>query len=130
MEYVFVYGSLRKGCGHPMHQVLGEGAHLDAMARLPGRLYDLGAYPALVPDATAQGTVLGELYRVPEPGRVLPLLDRYEGCTAEDQDPHEYRRERHTVVLDDGSTRVAWVYVYNRPVAHLEPIPGGDYLNR
>ncbi len=127
---LFVYGTLRGGAAHPMHRVLARHARLEGPARLRGRLYDLGSYPAAVADPAAGGEVIGEVWRMLAPERLLPLLDRYEGCTPEDPEPHEYRREPCTVTVAGQGGREAWVYVYNRPSGGLPLIPGGDYLAR
>jgi len=127
---LFVYGSLRTGAGTRMEAELVRGARAAGRGWLPGRLYDLGAYPGYVPGAEDDGRVLGEVWTLTAPETLLPLLDRYEGCTEDDPEPHEYRRVVQTVQMADGSTREAWVYVYNRPPAGLRPIPGGDYLRR
>jgi gamma-glutamylcyclotransferase (GGCT)/AIG2-like uncharacterized protein YtfP len=129
-EYLFVYGTLRRACGHPLHRVLADHAREAGLARFAGRLYDLGAYPGAVPEPAAAPGVLGELYRLPEPEAVLPVLDRYEGCTDPPDAASEYRRERQRVVREDGTTVNAWIYLYNRPTASLRPIAGGDYLRR
>jgi gamma-glutamylcyclotransferase (GGCT)/AIG2-like uncharacterized protein YtfP len=113
-----------------MHEVLASGAELVGPARVEGRLLDLGSYPGavLVPGC---GTLIhGELYRLSAPERVLPLLDRYKGCTDGSAGSPEFRRERHPVMREDGSLRVAWIYLYCRPAGRLAPIPGGDYLRR
>lgn len=111
-----------------MHGALLRHAVLEGHGHLSGRLYDLGAYPAAVIDRTVSGVVVGEVYRMNEPDRLLPLLDRYEGCTPDLPEPHEYRREVHAVQLADGRRIEAWVYVWNRSTEGLRPIPGGDYV--
>ncbi len=95
----------------------------------PAKLYDLGSYPAAVPDNEG-GMVTGDLYRLHRPERIFPLLDRYEGCTDMDGSEADYRREVKRVQLPDGESVHAWVYLYNRPTDGLKVIPGGDYLQR
>lgn len=146
-EFLFVYGTLRPGAGHALHPVLLRETEFVARASLPGRLYDLGHYPGAIPDTVmnpllqaapdrqARGWVSGDLYRLVAPQVLLPVLDRYEGCTSpEDQTPvdlpAEYRREVCTVWQEDGSTCAAWVYVYNRPCDGLAVIDSGDFLKR
>ncbi len=134
-EFLFVYGTLRRAAGHPMHRALLREAEFVGLAGLPGRLYDLGSYPGAVPDAAARGRIAGELYRLPRPQAVLPPLDRYEGCTAPGDQTvpapsEEYRRVVCRVLREDGGSTAAWVYVYNQPCGGLVPIESGDYLNR
>jgi gamma-glutamylcyclotransferase (GGCT)/AIG2-like uncharacterized protein YtfP len=127
-EHLFVYGTLRRACGHPMHRVLAGQARFEGMARYAGRLYDLGAYPGVVPAPQGPPAVRGELYALPRPQAVLPVLDRYEGCTERYDPGAEYRREQQPVLRDDGQVVSAWIYLYNRPCDALPPIVGGDYL--
>lgn len=129
-EYLFVYGTLRREHGHPMARRLAAGAERVGPGRFRGRLLDLGPYPAVVPDPLGHHWVLGDLYRLRDPQVLLPLLDRYEGCTDAGNPLNEYRRERTEVLGPGGEPREAWIYLYNRPTAGLTLIPGGDYLRR
>jgi len=126
--YLFVYGTLRRGCGHPMHRALAQGGEYSGLGRYAGRLFDLGPYPAVVPQPGSTPTVVGELYRLPRPEAVLPVLDRYEGCTDQGDPGAEYRRERQPVIREDGTAVTAWIYLYNRPTDNARLIAGGDYL--
>lgn len=130
VEHLFVYGTLRRDLGHAMHRVLAQHSRYAGTARYAGRMYDVGAYPAVVPDPESAPAVQGELYRLQRPAVLLPLLDRYEGCTEGDDPAAEYRREVQPVVRHDGTTVQAWVYLYNQPVRTLRPIGSGDYLAR
>ena len=139
-KFIFVYGTLRKGAGHPMNRALEAHATHAGMGCFPGKLYDLGSYPAAVPYNGVPhhegGMVTGDLYRLHRPERILPLLDRYEGCTDMDGSGADYRREARTVrrvrLLDgkqpDGESVQGWIYLYNRPTDGLKVIPSGDYL--
>lgn len=129
-RHLFVYGTLRKHLAHEMHGVLKRAARLVGEATVQGTLYDLGAYPALVVAGAGEGRVTGELYAL-DPGgvqTVLESLDAYEGCTAADPEPHEYRREVLSVRIAEGSEIAAWTYLLNRSHAGLTPVPGGDYV--
>lgn len=125
-DHLFVYGTLRSEGGAPggVSGLLEERAETVATGEIAGRLYEAGPYPAAVPDD--DGRVRGELYRLEEPGRSLPVLDRYEGCTPDGEGL--YRREEVEVATDDGDTLTAWTYFYNRDTGDLEEIPSGDYL--
>ena len=127
-DWLFVYGTLRRACAHPMHKLLAEHAQPAGPAAFAGRLYDLGRYPGAVPDVAAHPPVRGELYRLPDPQALLPLLDRYEGCTDRHDPAAEYRREQRIVVREAGPSVRAWIYLYNRPTGALRPIAGGDYV--
>jgi gamma-glutamylcyclotransferase (GGCT)/AIG2-like uncharacterized protein YtfP len=60
---------------------------------------------------------------------MLPPIDRYEGCSDEDEQPHEFERELVRVRMEDGSTEEAWIYWYRpEPLGRL--LESGDYLQR
>jgi gamma-glutamylcyclotransferase (GGCT)/AIG2-like uncharacterized protein YtfP len=89
---------------------------------IPGRLYDLGAYPALVPDAT--GSAAGELLEVADDS-VLAMLDHYEGYVPDAPDASLFRRELLTLRQP---TVTAWVYVYPHPGPPEALVASGDWL--
>lgn len=127
---VFVYGTLRKACGHEMHRMLEHAARFVGDATVCGTLYDLGAYPGLVVAGEHADLVTGEVYAL-DPARedaTLAVLDEYEGCAPRDVTPREYRRERVQVTLVDGPTIAAWTYVLDRDPTGLMQIEGGDYV--
>lgn len=126
-DLLFVYGTLRKGAGHPMHEVLREAGRPLAAARVRGSLVVVDWYPGLVPGGT--GWVRGELWDVRDPA-AWARLDAYEACSAEDPPPHEYGRERLNVVSDARGTVAAWAYVYRGPTEGLAVVPSGDWLAR
>jgi len=112
-DLLFVYGTLMRG--FPLHRLLAAGAEYVGPGRVGGRLFDLGAYPAAVPDAT--GAVAGELYRVGDP-RLWAVLDSAEGP--------QYHRQEVAVRAADGGAVAAFIYWYRGPLRGA-PIPGGDY---
>jgi gamma-glutamylcyclotransferase (GGCT)/AIG2-like uncharacterized protein YtfP len=113
---VFVYGTLL--AGESNHELL-VGAKLVAAGRTPAafRLYDLGAFPALV--RGGEHAVVGEVYEVDEP--TLAALDRLE------EHPEYYRRTR--IVLDDG-TPVETYLLDPAQVAGYPVIPSGSWRAR
>lgn len=68
---------------------------------IAAKLYDLGAYPAAVKSCLGE-EVVGDVYEVPDPTNVLPVLDEYEG--------DEYKREKAIVKMAPGEEAEAWVY--------------------
>jgi len=78
-DFLFVYGTLRKGAAHKMSRAL-----LQAM------LYDLGEYPAAVISENPADVVVGELYALdPKHGHeALAAVDEHEGI---DEGTTEYR---------------------------------------
>ncbi|WP_309682318.1 gamma-glutamylcyclotransferase family protein [Polaromonas sp.] len=61
VRHVFVYGTLRRGEQRDINR-LQPAPVQRGWARVPGVLYDLGAYPGL--RLGGQGSVLGEVYEV------------------------------------------------------------------
>jgi gamma-glutamylcyclotransferase (GGCT)/AIG2-like uncharacterized protein YtfP len=127
IDLVFFYGTLRTG-----FERAGR-AHLDAVLKPAGHgwihaaLFDLGIYPAAIPDA--DGQVWGEVHQMLDPEHVLTTLDAIEGYSPEAPDSSLYRRVETPVTFDDGHTAQAWVYFYNAPLGRAERIASGDYLD-
>lgn len=124
-QFLFVYGSLLKDCGHDIHRILRDDFVFVGKATYQGVLYNLGMYPAAVASGNPGDRVHGEVYRLPEPEPVLRYLDAYEGCNR--AAPY-YVRQKALVRLEDGKDIQAWIYLYNRDITGYEIIATGDYL--
>ncbi|NCI47809.1 gamma-glutamylcyclotransferase family protein [Sediminibacterium soli] len=127
--YLFVYGSLRKGFHHPAYEYISRYFRFAGDARVKGKLYDLGSYPAALP-TEEDSFITGELYCINTPDEfdwAIAQLDDYEGLNTENGEPSLYRRDTVTVYLND-ATETAWIYWYNRPVNEQTRIPTGDLL--
>ena len=122
-EYLFVYGTLQRAAGYPMHRVLARHGRRVGPASCQGTLYRIGWFPGLVPGGDAARRVYGELYALENPAPCLALLDRYEDTAGEG----EFERQRHAVRCG-GRHYPAWVYVYRRPARDYPRIPSGDFL--
>lgn len=123
MEYLFVYGSLRKGStqGKASRQGVGseyarflelKGVYVGP-AKAEGRIFVLSDYPGFT---DGKGTVLGDLYQVTNP--VFKKLDGFEG--------HEFERLKRSVQGPDGEVE-AWVYVYRFSPTGKQRIENGDW---
>ncbi len=125
-DRVFFYGTLMTGFDR--RQRLGIDPKLSYVGRgsIAAALFDLGIYPAAVPDPA--GRVRGEVYRMLDPAEVLPALDGIEGYCPEEPDSSLYIRFEVEVALDEGGRETAWVYFYNAPLVRAERIESGDYL--
>jgi gamma-glutamylcyclotransferase (GGCT)/AIG2-like uncharacterized protein YtfP len=110
---LFVYGTLMRGFG--LHRLLDGRARLVGRGAIGGRLFDLGAYPAAVPDP--DGRIRGEVYALADPA-LWRVLDSAEGP--------QYHRGEVSVLMDDGGQRTASVYWFRGPLRGV-PISGGDY---
>jgi gamma-glutamylcyclotransferase (GGCT)/AIG2-like uncharacterized protein YtfP len=128
-DHLFVYGTLMRGFDHPMAKLLSRSAEFCGHARCQGRLYLVKHYPGLVLSDDAADVVFGELVRLRAPDESLATLDEYEGCGPGVASP-QYVRQVLPVTRDDGTVSEAWTYVYNRPVAKLNRIASGRFLER
>lgn len=90
-------------------------------------LYDLGAYPGAVVDATADSRILGTVFELPEDASALPEMDRYEGFNPENEAESLFLRVKHTVKLSDWRTIECWIYVYNLEPAGARVIADGRF---
>lgn len=125
--YLFVYGTLTQAAGHPMAGHLARHARYAGPATFQGRLYRVAAYPGVVASDDAADQVHGELYELADADVLFAFLDVYEGCAADDPQPHEYVRVQRSVSAGAKPAK-AWIYLYNRPVGKLARIASGRFL--
>lgn len=119
VNHVFVYGTLRHGCG--ANRLLGSSERLRTCTLEGATIYHLGGFPGL---KFEEGySVVGELYRVDD-ARILYHLDGYEGYYPDDPQHSLYIRREITV---DGER--AYTYEYNLEVREPETtrITTGDW---
>lgn len=126
-DYLFLYGSLRKG-GAMHDRLIAPDCAFEGPGEMPGRLYSLGDYPGLRPSPAGSGSVKGEVWRFESALPLLARLDEYEGCAASSARPHQFRRVKKSVLLADGRRLKAWVYLYNGRVNPLRRIASGDWF--
>lgn len=127
--YLFVYGSLRSGFQSPAYEYISRFFVLAGPAKVKGRLYDLGTYPAGVP-AEEEAYITGELYRIREDNEfswAMGQLDDYEGVDPEAEEERLYRRDIAEVDCE-GQTIKAWIYWYSGDVSGRPVISSGDML--
>lgn len=132
-QYLFVYGSMRRGTGIPQQRLLRSHAELIGEARIKAIMFDLGRYPGIVLTTNKSSIVTGELYRIRHHRlhELLTQLDEYEECSDTFEEPHEFRRDLVKARLSRNAQEYrAWVYVYNRDISHCDRIPSGDYFRR
>jgi gamma-glutamylcyclotransferase (GGCT)/AIG2-like uncharacterized protein YtfP len=127
-DRVFFYGTLMTGFDRRRRAGIDEGT-LTYLGRgyIQAALFDLGIYPAAVPDP--EGRVWGEVYEMREPETVLPILDSIEGYCPEEPDASLYMRNEVPIVLEGCRTgENGWAYFYNAPLGRAQRIVSGDYL--
>lgn len=129
---LFVYGTLKSTYqgtfGRPMRDRLHKECKRLGPATVPGRLFDLGAYPGLAEPMSGADVVQGELLQLTDPEPTFIWLDAYEGILPGALAASEYRREERVVELRAETSprpHKAWVYLYARQVGDLRLVPSG-----
>lgn len=126
---LFVYGSLRSGFKSPAYHYISNFFSLVGNAKVRGKLFDLGAYPAGVP-SNDESFIVGELYTIKQESEfswAIGQLDDYEGIDLESDEVQLYKRELVDVILND-STTPAWIYWYVGSVEGKPLIESGDMI--
>lgn len=127
--HLFVYGSLRKGFQSPAYDYISRFFKFIGVAKVKGKLYDLGTYPAGVP-SEEDCFIVGELYQAKnehEFSWAIGQLDDYEGVDVETDEVQLYRRCASQVFFND-ETIQAWIYWYKGEIAGKPEITSGDML--
>jgi gamma-glutamylcyclotransferase (GGCT)/AIG2-like uncharacterized protein YtfP len=114
VDLLFVYGTLRSEFDNPYARLLRSQAELVGAATVPGSIFRIGHYPGYRPEP--RGVVLGELYRMADPGATLKILDEYEGA--------EYERVAIRILIEEG---VGWIYQYRTQPDESARIASGDF---
>lgn len=125
-DRVFFYGTLMSGFDRRRRAGIDPLLVWVGRGRIQAALFDLGIYPAAVPDP--DGTVWGEVYRTDALEAVLAALDNIEGYRADLPEASLYLRVEVPVIDERGDTSPAWTYFYNAPLGRAERIRSGDYL--
>lgn len=111
-----------------MSKLLAQKVCFVADGCLQATLYDLGRYPGAVLSTNPAEQVKGEVYLLHQAPKLFEILDDYEECTQRHPPPHEYKRVVAEIVTSEGTTLLAWTYLYNRPIETLLRISSGDYV--
>ena len=127
--YLFVYGSLRSGFHSPAYEYISRYFNLAGKAKVKGKLFDMGEYPAAIPVET-NDFIIGELYLIKNKAEfswAIGQLDDYEGVNVEEGELQLYRRELADIFIDDKIEK-AWIYWYNGDVSGRPSVESGDIL--
>lgn len=127
---LFVYGSLRSGFKSPAYEYISRYFRLVHEAKVRGKLFDMGSYPASVPSKD-NAFITGELYVAKSKEEfhwAISQLDDYEGVNVEPDEMQLYRRELTEVYLNNTITH-AWIYWYNGDVSGRPLIASGDLIS-
>lgn len=128
--HLFVYGSLRSGFHSPAYEYISRYFNFVGDAKVKGKLYDLGEYPAAVPVDT-DDFIIGELYVIKNQSEyswAIGQLDDYEGVDVEEGETQLYRRELADIYIGDTIVK-AWIYWYNGDVTDKPLVGSGDILD-
>ena len=128
LSWLFVYGTLMSSFENEMAQYLQSNAKFISRAHTHGKLYRVSWFPGFIPDQDLSSLVWGELYKLQNSDKVLPMLDNYEGFDPA-TNTGEFKREQIEVFLVDGRSKICWTYVYNSKVDERSKINSGDFLN-
>jgi gamma-glutamylcyclotransferase (GGCT)/AIG2-like uncharacterized protein YtfP len=126
---LFVYGSLRSGFRSSAYEYISRFFDLVGEAKVRGKLYDMGSYPAGVA-SMEEVFIKGELYNIRNKNEfswAIGQLDDYEGVSVEPDEVQLYRREITDVFFKD-QVVPAWIYWYNGDASGRPPITSGDLL--
>ncbi len=126
---LFVYGTLMKGTGSGMHQLLASHSEFVSSGRIQAKLYEVNRYPGAVESDSKEHQVFGEVYKFNIESDLLEKLDDYEECSNKFPTPHEYLRRPTRIRLPSGESVLAWVYLYNLDTSNLKEIRDGDFLS-
>ena len=126
-NYLFVYGTLRKDYDLKLKDRVSADLQYVGQGKVGASMYDIGRYPGAV-RSSAGDEVIGDVFLVTAPERVLGILDKYEGIHPDGR-PSEFVRKRNRVRLRSGKLVTAWVYWYNFDPSKKVRIKQKDYLN-
>jgi gamma-glutamylcyclotransferase (GGCT)/AIG2-like uncharacterized protein YtfP len=125
-KLVFFYGTLMTPFNRTGRLRIDRHLVYKGRGTITAALFDLGIYPAAVPDP--DGQVWGEVYEMTHPVVVLRALDELEGHRPSEPEASLYTRRLTPVTMEDGSVVYASAYFYNAPLGRAERIASGDYL--
>jgi len=127
--HLFVYGSLRSSFKSPAYEYISRFFSFVGDAKVKGKLFDLGTYPAGVP-ANDESFIIGELYTIKHQSEfawAIGQLDDYEGVSVEPDEVQLYKRDLVDVIVNDAMIP-AWIYWYAGSVAGKPLIESGDMI--
>jgi gamma-glutamylcyclotransferase (GGCT)/AIG2-like uncharacterized protein YtfP len=126
---LFVYGSLRSGFKSPAYEYISRYFQFVGEAKVRGRLYDMGIYPAGV-SSEDEKFIRGELYEIKDPLEfewAIGQLDDYEGVAVEPDEVQLYKRDLTDVYIGNRVEK-AWIYWYYGDITGRPVIESGDLL--
>ena len=126
-EYLFVYGTLKSSFHHPQFKHIKRYAQFISAASYQGMLFNVGGYPGVVPSTKPTDIVYGEVYLLEDANRLLTILDEYEECSSNYQQPTEYIRSLQLINFNNNLSVESWIYLYNHKIDGLLRITSGIF---
>ena len=125
-EYLFVYGTLKRGGKSHGQLVRKRGVRFVGAARIRGELYKLDgeSFPGAIQTAAGDSFVKGHLFALRDPEETLASLDEFEGVSE-----GLFRRELVNAWIRRRRMK-AWAYFYARPLMGASLVPTGMYSSR
>lgn len=114
---LFVYGTLKSNFDNRWAKLLRNSGHFLGPAAIRGRLYRVAHYPGLKRLGAGNSWVLGELFQLRNPQKILEALDQYEG--------DRFTRVKAMAYLDGVGASSCWAYEYQPPIVSSRRIPEG-----
>lgn len=124
--YLFVYGTLKRSFDNPFSKQLQSSSTYIAEGTFPGCLYLVSWFPAAIYIPGSSLSVHGEIYRMKEPGQLLPVLDEYEDVHT-DPELSLYIRKTIPVLTSDNRIFNCWTYLYNHSAEGLQQLCSGRF---
>jgi gamma-glutamylcyclotransferase (GGCT)/AIG2-like uncharacterized protein YtfP len=122
---LFIYGTLLSD-DNEYGAYLKSNSSFYAPGKLKGKLFDIGDYPGAVLSADTDHYIYGNILKIEEFEKVLPVIDDYEGIGPEQPQPNEFIR--FLAEIETGEELITcWIYLYNLPVTRFPQIESGRY---
>lgn len=115
-EFLFVYGTLRKGFEPPIIAETASKLKFFNEGFIYAKLYDLGEYTGIILGGNEK--IFGEILELPNDEKVLQKLDEYEGFELEKPSKSLFLRKK-TIAYFGVEKLETWVYEYNQNLLSL-----------
>ena len=125
-DLLFIYGTLLKE-DNEYAGYLKNNSTFYSKGRLKGKLYDIGEYPGAILSDDDDTCLYGNIVKMIEPDRVLPVINDYEGFGVDQSYPNEFIRVLGNIETGIGIV-TCWIYLYNLPITGLAVVKDGRYI--
>lgn len=133
-NFVFTYGTLRKGQGAYQRFGLDKACNFIKSTTIPGLMFTMGAYPGIQVLRPTEGggepgpntpRIHGDLFEITDE-YIVRRLDGYEGCDLRNGDDGLYKR---VLAMTDCGIET-WIYEINGKQNPERLIKSGNWLER